>query len=140
MLYERPTTRFVADFIGINNLIEGTVNSVEGPAGSLRADTALGEVCAIHSAPLRVGDGCVVCVRPENLTLSTAPDGAKNRFRGAISFAAYLGNTLRYDVDLGQGIIFKFDVRDPWHHEQMPAGSAVTLHCPVASTLAIPAG
>jgi ABC-type Fe3+/spermidine/putrescine transport system ATPase subunit len=139
-LYERPTTRFVADFIGINNLLEGTVRSVEGPAGSLRAETPLGEVRAIHSLPFAVGDACVICIRPENLMLGGAPDGPGNRFSGAISFAAYLGNALRYDVTLAHGIAFKFDIGDPWHHEQMPAGARVELCCPVASTLAIPAG
>jgi ABC-type Fe3+/spermidine/putrescine transport system ATPase subunit len=137
-LYERPTTRFVADFIGINNLIDGTVRSVEGPAGSLRAETALGGLSAIHNEPLRIGDRCVLCIRPENIGLAGPPDGAKNRFQGTISFAAYLGNTLRYDVDLGSGITFKFDIGDPWHHEQLSAGSAVTLSCAVGSTLAIP--
>jgi ABC-type Fe3+/spermidine/putrescine transport system ATPase subunit len=139
-LYERPTTRFVADFIGINNLVEGTVRSLEGPQGALRADTALGEVCAIHNEALRAGDRCVICIRPENIGLAGPPDGARNTFRGTISFAAYLGNTLRYDVDLGSGITFKFDIGDPWHHGQLPAGSAVTLNCAVGSTLAIPAG
>jgi spermidine/putrescine ABC transporter ATP-binding subunit len=139
-LYERPTTRFVADFIGINNLIDGTVRSVEGPGGSLRVETALGDISAIRNEPLAAGDRCVVCIRPENIGLDGPSDGSKNRFEGTISFAAYLGNTLRYDVDLGSGITFKFDIGDPWHHEQLPAGAAVTLSCAVGSTLAIPAG
>src|SRR6185295_16204694 len=41
-LYERPATRFVADFIGINNLVEGTVRSVAGPGAAARAETPLG--------------------------------------------------------------------------------------------------
>ena len=65
--------------------------------------------------------------------------GAVNRVSGRISFAAYLGNTLRYDVDLGQGVLFKTDVKDPWHHELLPLGSQVSLSCPVTGTLAIPA-
>ena len=138
-LYERPTTRFVADFIGINNLVEGTVRSLERPQGTLLVDTVLGEIRAIPNELLRAGDRCVICIRPENIGLAGPADGLKNRFQGAISFAAYLGNTLRYDVDLGSGITFKFDIGDPWHHEQMPVGSAVTLSCAVGSTLAIPA-
>ena len=57
---------------------------------------------------------------------------------GTIAFSAYLGNTLRYDIDLG-GTTFKADVGDPWHHEQLPMGARVDLSCSVASTLAIPA-
>jgi hypothetical protein len=46
---------------------------------------------------------------------------------------------LRYDVDLGQGVLFKVDIRDPWHHEQRAMGSAVTLSFPATSTVAMPA-
>jgi iron(III) transport system ATP-binding protein len=137
-LYERPATRFVADFIGINNLVEGTVRSVDGPQRRLRADTALGELSAIHDDRLRPGDRCVICIRPENIAPGTPRDGDRNRFRGTIGLAAYTGNTLRYDVELGGGITFKFDIGDPWHHEPLKAGSAVELNCPVGSTLAIP--
>jgi ABC-type Fe3+/spermidine/putrescine transport system ATPase subunit len=138
-LYEQPATRFVADFIGINNLVDGTVRSVEGPDRSLRVDTPLGEIAAIHDAPLQPGDRCVVCIRPENLSVNGASGAGRNHFKGKISFAAYLGNTLRYDVDLGGGIVFKADIGDPWHHEQFPMGTAVALSCPIGSTLAIPA-
>jgi len=138
-LYERPATRFVADFIGINNLVEGTVRSAEGPDRAVRVETALGELTAIHDKALRAGVRCVICIRPENIGLESAPGGGRNRFQGRIAFAAYLGNTLRYDVDLGGGVIFKFDIGDPWHHEPLPLGAPVTLGCPFGSTLAIPA-
>jgi hypothetical protein len=58
---------------------------------------------------------------------------------GRIAFAAYLGNTLRYDVDLGQGTIFKADVRDPWHHKLLAMGAEVSVGFAAASTVAIPA-
>jgi iron(III) transport system ATP-binding protein len=138
-LYERPANRFVADFIGINNFIEGKVISVDDAQRRLRAESVFGELAAIYDAPLKAGDRCVICVRPENIAMEGQPGGGVNRVSGKISFAAYLGNTLRYDVDLGQGIIFKTDIRDPWHHESLAMGTAVTLSCPVTSTLAIPA-
>jgi len=137
-LYERPANRFVADFIGINNLVDGTVRSAEGR--SVRVETAFGMVSAIQDAALRVGDRCVICIRPENIALNAPAGGDGNRFSGTIAFSAYLGNTLRYDVDLGGGVVFKTDVGDPWGHEQIPAGTAVKLNCAIGSTLAIPAG
>jgi iron(III) transport system ATP-binding protein len=138
-LYERPANRFVADFIGVNNLLDGTVRAIEGPLRNLRVETAAGEISAIYDERLRVGDRCVVCMRPENAAVDGESGGERNRLEGKISFAAYLGNTLRYDVDLGNGVTFKADVRDPWHHEQLPMGKPVVLSCLVASTLAIPA-
>jgi spermidine/putrescine ABC transporter ATP-binding subunit len=138
-LYERPANRFVADFIGINNLVDGTVRAIEGTLRNVRVETAVGEISAIYDERLHVGDRCVICIRPENAAVDGQTGGERNHLKGTISFAAYLGNTLRYDVDLGNGVIFKADVGDPWHHEQLPMGKPVTLSCPVASTLAIPA-
>jgi spermidine/putrescine ABC transporter ATP-binding subunit len=138
-LYERPATRFVADFIGINNLVEGTVRSIEGPHASLRADTVLGEIAAMHDERLRLGDRCVISIRPENIALNAPAGGERNHFEGRIAFTAYLGNTLRYDVDLGGGVMFKVDIGDPWHHEQLAIGTPVAPSCSIGSTLAIPA-
>jgi len=138
-LYERPANRFVADFIGINNLVDGTVRAIEGPLRTVRVETAVGEISAIYDERLHVGDRCVICIRPENAAVDGESGGERNHLKGKVSFAAYLGNTLRYDVDLGNGVTFKTDVGDPWHHEQLPMGKPVTLSCLVASTLAIPA-
>jgi hypothetical protein len=81
----------------------------------------------------------VICIRPENITLDGAQAGERNHFRGRIAFTAYLGNTVRYDVDLGNGTTFKVDIADPWHHAQLSIGTEVGLTCTIASTLAIPA-
>ena len=138
-LYERPANRFVADFIGINNLIDGTVQEIDAARGRLRATTVLGDVIVQQDDRFRPGDPCVLCVRPENAVIDGAAAADHNLFKGHISFAAYLGNALRYDVDLGNGIVFKADIRDPLHHEQRPMGSAVDLRFAAASTVAIPA-
>src|SRR6266568_4461843 len=117
--------------------IRVTVRSAEG--STLRSETAFGVLSAIHDATLRVGDACVICIRPENIALDGRSGGERNHFKGRISFAAYLGNTLRYDVDLGGGVTFKTDIGDPWRHEQIATGAAVELSCAIGSTLAIPA-
>ena len=138
-LYERPANHFVADFIGINNLIEGRVESVDAAAGRMRVSTAFGTFGALSDERLRAGERCIVCVRPENAAVDGAPAAGRNMVSGRIAFAAYLGNTLRYDVDLGQGVLFKTDIGDPWHHEQFAMGSEVKVSFPVTSTVAIPA-
>jgi spermidine/putrescine ABC transporter ATP-binding subunit len=138
-LYEHPRTRFVADFIGINNQIEGTVTTVDAARGLLRAKTALGEWSAFSTEAIAVGSACVLCIRPENIDLDGPTDAALNTVPGQISFAAYLGNTLRYDIDLGQGMVFKADIRDPWHHVPLDMGTQVRLTFPASVTGAIPA-
>ena len=136
-LYERPGNRFVADFIGINNLIDGAVAEIDAEKKRLRVKTAFGAFAALSNAELKVGDKCVLCIRPENADVGgeAAPD--RNTVKGQITFAAYLGNTLRYDVELAPGVVFKVDVRDPWHHEVLPIGAAMTLTFPGSVTVAI---
>lgn len=136
-LYERPADRFVADFIGINNLIDGTVEAVSPEERQLRVKAAVGELSALLDDRLHVGDRCVLCIRPENATLNGEVAPGRNVVKGRIAFAAYLGNSLRYDVELAPGVIFKVDIRDPWHHEQLPTDTAVTVTFPATSTVAI---
>ena len=138
-LYERPQNRFVADFIGINNLAEGTVEAADAAQPWLRLKTGFGELLAVKDERFRPGDRCVVSVRPENADLDGEPAPGRNLVQGRIVFAAYLGNALRYDVDLGQGVVFKVDIRDPWHHEQRPMGTTVKVSFPASSTVAMPA-
>jgi iron(III) transport system ATP-binding protein len=133
-LYERPANPFVADFIGINNLLKGRV--VDSRQDVLALETPLGAIRAIPNGTLKPGDECVACIRPENLGLAARE---ANVVKGKVSFAAYLGNTLRYDVDLGHGVVFKADIRDPWHHQALPLGAPVELGFAPASTVAVPA-
>lgn len=133
-LYERPENRFVADFIGINNLVEGVV---ETGGAALQVRTPLGMLVAAPDPRFQPGAPCILAIRPENIALDREPAG-HNRLSGQIVFAAYLGNTLRYDVDLGQGIIFKVDVRDPWHHELLSMGTSVIVSFPTNCTVAMP--
>jgi len=132
-LYERPANRFVADFVGTNNFLTGVCRGVEGDA--LVVETPLGRVRARRRDGLAAGARCVLAIRPENIALGRA-DG--NTFTGRVVLASYLGNTLRYDVEVTGGILVKLDVRDPWHHELLPAGQEVALTFPPSAALAFP--
>ncbi len=133
-LYERPRTRFVADFVGTNNVIPGTVKGQDGE--TLFVDTALGPLRARAMGGVTPGQPCVLAIRPENVTVGGAvTDG--NRVVGRVALASYLGNTLRYDIEAG-GATLKADIRDSWHHEPLAAGTEVTLVFPASVTLALP--
>ena len=134
-LYERPRTRFVADFVGTNNLVVGTARAREGEV--LLVETALGPIRASPAGAVGPGQGCVLAIRPENVTVGNSGTSS-NRLAGRITLASYLGNTLRYDVETAGGPVLKADIRDPWHHEPLPVGSEVTLSFPPSVTLALP--
>ena len=60
-----------------------------------------------------------------------------NLLQGRISFAAYLGNTIRYDIDVGHEALFKVDIRDSWHHQLRAVGSPVAVSFDPASCVAV---
>jgi spermidine/putrescine ABC transporter ATP-binding subunit len=136
-LYERPRTRFVADFVGTNNLVAGDV--VERRGDQVIVKTPIGPLRAIPNGT--VNGRCVLAIRPENVALSPGSDAAPadaNAIAGRVGLASYLGNTLRYDVEVAGGFVLKVDVRDPWHHETLAVGSPVTASFPPSVTLALP--
>ena len=81
----------------------------------------------------------MVCIRPETaeISLSATPPEGFNSISGIVSFASYIGNTIRYDVD-GAGIIFKVDIQNPRDHQLLSVGTKVFIRFPVTSSLGIP--
>ena len=132
-LYERPRNPFVADFVGTNNLIAGVCRERTG--ARIVVDTPIGLVHARAAGGLQTGERCVLAIRPENVLLTDR--AGENTFTGRVALAAYLGNTLRYDVE-ASGARLKVDIRDPWHHEPLATGQAVRITFPPSATLALP--
>ena len=102
-LYHRPGTRFVADFLGEANFLEGRV--VERSAEALRIETAGGILsAAMADTSLRQGSNVLCCVRPERISLSAekggASDGGLNRLVGTIGSVTFLGEIRQYTCSL----------------------------------------
>ena len=131
-LYERPVNRFVADFVGTNNLLSGVCR--ERNDGRVVVDTPIGVVHARSAVGLEPGDRCVLAIRPENVSLASEP--GENTFEGKVALASYLGTTLRYDVDVA-GARLTIDVRDPGHHEPLASGQPLRLTFPASAALTL---
>jgi iron(III) transport system ATP-binding protein len=132
-LYERPTSRFVADFVGTNNLLAGTCRSLDADVAVV--ETALGVFRARADGVVGAGARCVLAVRPENIALG---GDDVNAVDGKIVLASYLGSTVRYDVVTAPGVHVKVDIRDPWHHVPLPPGHGVRLTFPPSVALTLP--
>jgi len=94
-IYERPTTRFVADFIGQTNFLEATV------AAANEVVLANGDRLLLASDQ-PVGTSVAVTVRPERLTVHRRGDGPETRHRldGRVETVTYLGNAVVYGVGI----------------------------------------
>jgi len=99
-IYDLPKNRFVADFIGTSNFIEGTLISTDGDVAEVGSDTepSFKFVC-IHKENISVGAPVTIAVRPERFIISTElnPD-IPNCLQGSIQDESYLGTTVQYTV------------------------------------------
>ena len=111
-LYEEPRSRWVAEFVGDVNIIEGRIEAREG--GRLRVTTqGAGTLTAL--APRDLGDAADVCVaiRPEKIRLSqrapadNAGAATINRLEGAIADVNYLGSVSSYMIALDGGAMLR---------------------------------
>ncbi len=101
-LYERPATRFVAGFLGISNLLPGTVDGTDNGYVRMR----LANDTLIRAPRSDLGGLMSVGVRPEKIRLHEvdveAPDG-HNVLDGTIVDASYLGVSTQYQVEARGG-------------------------------------
>jgi len=138
-LYERPENPFVADFIGINNLIPADVQEINSAEKWMKVQTKVGPLICLGNERFKPGDRCLVSVRPETASISQSEEAQKgfNYIGGTVSFASYIGNTIRYDVEINGEIIFKVDVQNPWGYQHFSIGEKVYVSFPVKTTLGI---
>ncbi len=127
-LYERPRTAFVAGFLGISNLLPGTVDRdglVRVNGAELRVpSTALGE----RTGSVAVG------IRPEKITLG---EGGENRLSGTIVERAYIGVSTQYIVETPPGRLTVYVQNTEPGASSLIEGDAATLSWSPESTFVV---
>ena len=92
-VYRRPKSRFVADFMGETNFIEGRV--LDAAVNALRVETALGEFTAATREAYPRDTAVTLSIRPESWKLSTQPANV-NSVTGKLHDRIYLGEMAQY--------------------------------------------
>jgi spermidine/putrescine transport system ATP-binding protein len=129
-LYERPATAFVAGFLGISNMLRG---SVEGPdAIRLEDGTVVKASVNGKSGPVAAG------VRPEKITIGDG--GGANRLVGRIAEKAYIGVATQVVVETPAGIVQVFAQNIDAGGRVPAQGSNVTLSWSPESTFVVDRG
>ena len=101
-IYEYPGDRFVADFIGSANILDGKV--VSNLEGMIEVSTYLGKFSFKSNSNISEGSNLFVGLRPEKISISKATSKSKGT-TGYIDDIGYFGNTSRYKVRLDEGQI-----------------------------------
>jgi putrescine transport system ATP-binding protein len=106
-IYEQPSSRWVAGFVGDVNLIEGHLIET-GPAGSVVECAAGGRLRVAQKVDVVPGTLLWVAVRPEKIeVLNDAATGGENSFVGAVTDIGYLGDSSMFKVKLDNGLVLR---------------------------------
>jgi putative spermidine/putrescine transport system ATP-binding protein len=134
-IYEQPVSRFVTDFIGESNILEGEVTGIADQAIELAFQNQ--RLRAPRNRDVTIGQRVHVVVRPENVRLSTNGHSIEeNVLPGTLRSQSYQGSLIRCEVDVGGQSIVSEVQNTPGLHIP-PASSAVQIGWPVESTAII---
>jgi putrescine transport system ATP-binding protein len=128
-IYETPSNRFVADFIGNVNLMDGTLVTDEADHVLIRCADCTHYVG--HGITGTVGMAVSVALRPEKIHLAEQePDGEFNRVRGTVKEKAYFGSFTVYRIQLASGAVLKVSQSNVQRHRdhELTWGDAVWAH------------
>jgi len=105
-IYERPTSRFVADFIGESNFLDGKVKSIKGDQAVVKIEAWGEDLAGIVTSKVKVGDDVSVSIRPEKVRLTDKQGIKENSLEGTVVTSTYIGSDTHVYLDI-RGLKFK---------------------------------
>ncbi len=108
-LYEYPANSFVANFIGENNALNGTVLAIEGDECDVRLDC--GTMLRARAGNVGAGGRTLLSVRPERVVLNGQAAECANCLDATVRELIYLGDQIRVRVDLADS--HEFTIKAP---------------------------
>jgi len=129
-LYENPRTTFVANFLGTSNLIEAEVATRGG--GEVVLKVTDGRI-ALPEARCPAGGKVLIGVRPEKIAIThtddeTAVSQGRNRLRGTIADASFIGVSTQYVIRTAVCPEFAVYVQNVHRDVRLAPGADVVLH------------
>ena len=125
-LYEKPLNAFVANFIGENNRLLGTVQNVDDNSCVVTVDGG-DEVVA---NPINVGGAgsrTTLSLRPERVKVNPEPGSTPNQFGATVKELIYLGDHIRTRVDVCGHDDFIIKIPNADDHASLREGDAITI-------------
>jgi spermidine/putrescine transport system ATP-binding protein len=105
-IYERPSNRFVADFIGESNFLDGTVKSNEKDRALVFVPALNMELTGLNTGNVSVGEKAVLSIRPEKIRLADKKVMNTNCIEGTVTNTTYIGSDTHVYLDV-HGTPFK---------------------------------
>lgn len=122
-VYERPQTRFVAEFIGTANFLPVQIRQVVN--GKTQVDSQGGAFWVPTREGLAAGDAAELSLRPERLWLSGAAAEGQNSLPGQVQEVVFMGPITRFLVRLESGPLL---LAERQNDEQLPFQPGDSVH------------
>jgi len=128
-LYFRPHSLFAADFLGESNLLEGTVERIEGGEAEIRLSQGNGRALAAVHTPVATGSKVRVMVRPQNIQVRPG-QGDANAVRGKVLDSMITGSLTKLYIESAASSGAPLVLCYPTSSDAAPhtIGEDVTLH------------
>src|ERR1700690_1474652 len=118
-IYEFPSSKFVADFVGSVNMFEGKLIEDEPEYVRIGSEELGGVIYVSHGISAPPGATVWAAVRPEKIFMSTTPPASSdNSARGAVQDIAYLGDLSIYLVKLPTGKVVRVTQPNTTRHSE----------------------
>ncbi len=125
-LYERPENAFVAQFIGENNRLHGTVREVNGTGCTVELDNG-DLIRALKVNVSGVGDRTTLSLRPERVMLEPESGALPNMFDARVEELIYLGDHIRTRIRVCGNDEFIVKVPNAHRHASLKEGADVRV-------------
>jgi spermidine/putrescine transport system ATP-binding protein len=135
-VYDAPATAYVADFLGVSNLMDVDVLEA-GPAR--RCQVRLGDaVLYVDSAAADVRGSAKLCVRPEKVILEPFGSTGDNRAPAMVERSVFLGASTQVYVRLAAGPLLQAQINADHAPVDLTQGTPVSVHLPAPALRLLP--
>ena len=126
VLYEQPENAFVANFIGENNRLIGTVTQENGD--TVKADVGNGNVVEARKVNVEgIGSSCTLSLRPERVVVNPRPNSLPNVFPAQTRELVYLGDHIRIRLSICGNDEFVVKVPNSSLRTELKEGDTMTI-------------
>jgi spermidine/putrescine transport system ATP-binding protein len=133
-VYEAPASTYVADFLGVSNLM-----SVEVVEVGTRCQVKLGDaVLSVENAGMSQRGPAMLCIRPENVTLEPHGSPGDNRAPAMIERSVFLGSSTQVYVRLAAGASLQAQLVGESAAVGLAQGTPVNVHLPAHALRVLP--
>ena len=127
-VYEEPATAYVADFLGVSNLMDATA---DGAAANGRCRVRIGDFeLYAEQGEVDARGQTKVTIRPERIRLEAHGTSGENRVPGMVERVVYVGSIMQVIVHLAEGDTLQAWVQNQGQGSPFEQGSPVTVHMP----------